>query len=162
MAHDGRSRWVHARAPGLDPWREYDACGVGFVARASGERSSEVMRLALQALGRVAHRGAAATDNSGDGAGVLTQIPARLFGRDRAGVGDLDAQVVEAAALTWVFQQDQLERGLGDREVGVARPELGGLGAEQLRIEGDGLIDVVDVEGELQTAGHGNLPGVRH
>src|SRR6266702_4296764 len=82
MAHDGRSRWVHARAPGLDPWREYDACGVGFVARASGERSSEVMRLALQALGRVAHRGAAATDNSGDGAGVLTQIPARLFGRD--------------------------------------------------------------------------------
>src|SRR6266568_3055239 len=84
MAHDGRSRWVHARAPGLDPWREYDACGVGFVARASGERSSEVMRLALQALGRVAHRGAAATDNSGDGAGVLTQIPARLFGRDPA------------------------------------------------------------------------------
>ena len=82
MAHDGRSRWVHARAPGLDPWREYDACGVGFVARASGERSSEVMRLALQALGRVAHRGAAATDNSGDGAGVLTQIPARLFGRN--------------------------------------------------------------------------------
>src|SRR5437899_2437988 len=39
------------------------------------------MALALQALARVAHRGAAASDRSGDGAGVLTQIPVRLFGR---------------------------------------------------------------------------------
>ncbi|HEX4574576.1 MAG TPA: glutamate synthase central domain-containing protein, partial [Gemmatimonadales bacterium] len=79
MTEGERSPWANARAPALDPWREYDACGVGFVARASGERSHEVMRLALQALGRVAHRGAAATDNSGDGAGVLTQIPERLL-----------------------------------------------------------------------------------
>src|SRR2546422_1793439 len=43
------------------------------------------MGLALQALARVAHRGAAASDSSGDGAGVLTQIPARLFGRDPEG-----------------------------------------------------------------------------
>ncbi|HEX4601352.1 MAG TPA: glutamate synthase large subunit [Gemmatimonadales bacterium] len=83
MTGGERSRWVNARAPALNPWREYDACGVGFVARASGERSHQVMRLALQALDRVAHRGAAATDNSGDGAGVLTQIPERLL-RDEA------------------------------------------------------------------------------
>ena len=50
------TRWVHTRARGLDPWREHDACGVGFVAQASGERSAEVTRLALQALARVAHR----------------------------------------------------------------------------------------------------------
>jgi glutamate synthase domain-containing protein 1 len=74
-----RSRWRNARAPDLDPWREHDACGVGFVARASGEPSHEVTQLALEALRRVAHRGAAATDSSGDGAGVLTQIPAALF-----------------------------------------------------------------------------------
>src|SRR3989440_153170 len=73
------TRWTHARAPDLDPWREHDACGVGFVARASGERSHAVARLALEALKRVAHRGAAATDSSGDGAGLLTQIPAPLF-----------------------------------------------------------------------------------
>jgi len=82
MPDGNRSRWTHARAPELNPWREQDACGVGFVARASGERSSEITRLALQALARVAHRGAAATDSSGDGAGVLTQIPHRLFARE--------------------------------------------------------------------------------
>ncbi|HEV2749313.1 MAG TPA: glutamate synthase large subunit [Gemmatimonadales bacterium] len=75
------------RARSLDPWREHDACGVGFVAQASGERSSDVTRFALQALARVAHRGAAATDRSGDGAGLLTQIPAPLFYREAASRG---------------------------------------------------------------------------
>src|SRR6266581_1952543 len=82
-----RSRWARARARGLDPWREHDACGVGFVARASGRRSADIARLALQALARVAHRGAAATDRSGDGAGLLTQIPAPLFYREAASRG---------------------------------------------------------------------------
>jgi glutamate synthase (NADPH/NADH) large chain/glutamate synthase (ferredoxin) len=75
----------HAAVPAdqvLDPSREHDACGVGFVATASGVRSHEVVGMALEAVARVAHRGAASTDNSGDGAGLLTQIPARLFYRD--------------------------------------------------------------------------------
>src|SRR5687768_13854274 len=67
--------------PALDPAREHDACGVGLVATASGVRSHEVVSMALEAVARVAHRGAASTDNSGDGAGLLTQIPARLFYR---------------------------------------------------------------------------------
>src|SRR5213594_1386230 len=82
-----RSRWANSRARDLDPWREHDACGVGFVARASGHRSADIARLALQALARVAHRGAAATDRSGDGAGLLTQIPAPLFYREAASRG---------------------------------------------------------------------------
>src|SRR2546428_14088826 len=80
-----RSRWANSRAPDLDPWREHDACGVGFVARASGHRSADIARLPLQALARVAHRGAAATHRSGDGAGLLTQIPAPLFYREAPG-----------------------------------------------------------------------------
>src|SRR5689334_1169082 len=75
----------HAASPAdaaRDPAREHDACGVGFVAHASGGRTHEVVDMALTALARVAHRGAASTDNSGDGAGLLTQIPARLFHRD--------------------------------------------------------------------------------
>jgi glutamate synthase (ferredoxin) len=87
MLEGDRSRWVHRRAPHLDPWRELDACGVGFVARASGERSADLLALALQALARVAHRGAAATDNSGDGAGLLTQIPYRLCYKEAARLG---------------------------------------------------------------------------
>src|SRR5207237_10769865 len=85
-AHD-RSRWAKRRAPDRDPWREHDACGVGCVARASGERSSGIVALALQALARVAHRGAASTDHSGDGAGLLVQIPRAFFHREAARLG---------------------------------------------------------------------------
>ncbi len=84
--HDPR----HAASPAstaLDPGREHDACGVGLVACASGARSHEVISMALEAVARVAHRGAASTDNSGDGAGLLTQIPHRLFYRDAYRLG---------------------------------------------------------------------------
>ena len=54
---------------------------------ASGTRSHEVVAMALEAVARVAHRGAASTDNSGDGAGLLTQIPHRLFYRDAYRLG---------------------------------------------------------------------------
>jgi glutamate synthase (NADPH/NADH) large chain/glutamate synthase (ferredoxin) len=84
--HDPR----HAATPAgtsLDPSREHDACGVGFVAAASGTRVHEVVEMALEAVARVAHRGAASTDNSGDGAGLLTQIPHRLFYRDSYRLG---------------------------------------------------------------------------
>ena len=57
------------RGTSLDPSHEHDACGVGFIAAAAGARSHEVVEMALQAVARVAHRGAASTDNSGDGAG---------------------------------------------------------------------------------------------
>ena len=77
----------------LDPWRERDACGVGFVARADGVRSHEILHMGLTAAARLAHRGAASNDKSGDGAGVLTQIPHRLLG-----VGP-----VERVALGMVF-----------------------------------------------------------
>lgn len=73
-----------ARGPFLseDPASPYgprDACGVGFIARQDGARTHEVVALALEASARLAHRGAASTDLSADGAGVLTQIPRRLF-----------------------------------------------------------------------------------
>jgi glutamate synthase (ferredoxin) len=57
------------------------------VARASGERSHEIVQLALTAVARLAHRGAASHDYSGDGAGVLTQIPRRLFVQEAGRLG---------------------------------------------------------------------------
>src|SRR5919108_1581473 len=71
----------------LDPNREHDACGVGFVADASGARDHRVVAMALGAVARVAHRGAASTDNSGGGAGLLTQIPYRLVYREAYRLG---------------------------------------------------------------------------
>src|SRR3989475_13246504 len=84
--HD-RSRWANRRAPDRDPWREHDACGVGCVARASGERSSGIVALALQALARVAHRAAPSPDHSGHGARLLVPIPRGFFHREAARLG---------------------------------------------------------------------------
>ena len=50
------------------------------MARADGIRDHDILRKALTAVARLAHRGAASNDRSGDGAGVLTQIPHRLLG----------------------------------------------------------------------------------
>ncbi len=59
---------------------EKDACGVGFVANRFGSRSHEILKLATQAVTNLTHRGAVAADaKTGDGAGILTQIPEKLF-----------------------------------------------------------------------------------
>jgi glutamate synthase domain-containing protein 2/glutamate synthase domain-containing protein 1/glutamate synthase domain-containing protein 3 len=62
------------------PETEKDACGVGFVASVKGERSHSVVEHALAALANLEHRGAAASDPlTGDGAGLLLQIPHALL-----------------------------------------------------------------------------------
>ena len=59
---------------------EHDNCGVGFIANINGERSHELLQKSIQALKSLAHRGAVDADAiTGDGAGVLTQIPYELF-----------------------------------------------------------------------------------
>ncbi|MBN1202699.1 MAG: glutamate synthase large subunit [Anaerolineae bacterium] len=55
---------------------EHDACGIGFVANIKGKQSYDIIRRGLEALERLAHRGAESADNkTGDGAGILMQIP---------------------------------------------------------------------------------------
>jgi glutamate synthase (ferredoxin) len=63
------------------PELERDACGVGLVADARGRRSHAIVERALDALGRLAHRGAA-VEACPDGAGILTQIPWTFFARE--------------------------------------------------------------------------------
>ena len=59
---------------------EHDACGVGFVANTNGRREHRIVEFALQALRNLAHRGALDADaKTGDGAGVLTQLPTAFF-----------------------------------------------------------------------------------
>jgi hypothetical protein len=63
-----------------DPANEHDACGVAFVAKLQGDASHETIERAVQALENLEHRGAAGADpNTGDGAGLLTQMPDELF-----------------------------------------------------------------------------------
>ena len=70
---------MHAFPPpqGLyDPRHEHDACGVAFVATLTGEASHDIVVKALTALRNLDHRGAAGAEtNSGDGAGILIQVP---------------------------------------------------------------------------------------
>src|SRR5262249_10537940 len=59
------------------------ACGVGFVADISGRLSHDILETAVRALCNLAHRGAVDADGkTGDGAGVLTQLPRKLFARE--------------------------------------------------------------------------------
>ncbi len=88
---------------------ERDACGIGFVADASGRSSRSIVAAALKGLACVKHRGALAADaRSGDGSGLLLPIPAEIFGSDGEGTahglamlfvrGDDPTDAVEAAA----------------------------------------------------------------
>jgi glutamate synthase (NADPH/NADH) large chain len=68
-------------AQGLyDPRFEHDACGVSFVCDIKGRRSHDIVRSGLGALCNLDHRGASgAEENTGDGAGVLIQVPDRFL-----------------------------------------------------------------------------------
>ncbi len=76
-------------AQGLyDPRNEHDSCGVGFIAQMKGVKSHEIVEDGLQMLENLTHRGAVGADPLvGDGAGVLVQIPDRLFREEMAKVG---------------------------------------------------------------------------
>jgi len=59
-----------------DPWYEHDSCGVGFVVDIKGRKSNQILRQAIEVLKNLDHRGAAGSEaNTGDGAGVLIQMP---------------------------------------------------------------------------------------
>ncbi|MDQ4037099.1 MAG: glutamate synthase large subunit [Actinomycetota bacterium] len=69
-----------ARQGLYDPANEHDACGVAFVVDTKGIRSRRIIDAGLTALANLQHRGAAGSEpTSGDGAGILTQIPDRLL-----------------------------------------------------------------------------------
>ncbi len=119
-------------SPLYDPRFEHDNCGTGFVAHVSGHPRRTVVEHALEALARLEHRGAIAADGkSGDGAGVLTEIPKRLFARSAArftrplNPDDMFGVGVPSAEL---LEQTLTSHGLdviGWRDVPVAPSQLG-------------------------------------
>jgi glutamate synthase domain-containing protein 2/glutamate synthase domain-containing protein 1/glutamate synthase domain-containing protein 3 len=63
-----------------DPWFEHEACGVGFVVDVQGRKSHRILEQAIQVLRNLDHRGACGCEaNTGDGAGVLIQMPHGYF-----------------------------------------------------------------------------------
>jgi glutamate synthase domain-containing protein 2/glutamate synthase domain-containing protein 1/glutamate synthase domain-containing protein 3 len=115
--------------------RELDACGIGFVADAKGRSSRSILEAALDGLASVKHRGALAADAlTSDGTGLLTTIPAPVFGEDRGVAtlfvrgGGVRAAVEDAAraeglrVVEWRTPPTD-DRVLGDLAAGT-RPEI--------------------------------------
>jgi glutamate synthase (NADPH/NADH) large chain len=119
------------------PAGERDACGVGFVAHIRGEKSRGIVEQGLEILRRLSHRAACGADpRTGDGAGILLQLPHRFFKaeglrlgfeiprRRRYGVGQLFLPPEEAArrACEAVLEEVVAEEGqaiLGWRDVPI-------------------------------------------
>ncbi|MPQ99227.1 glutamate synthase large subunit [Modestobacter sp. I12A-02628] len=126
-------------ASGLyDPAHEHDACGVAFVADARGRRSRKIVAAGLTALHNLDHRGAAGSEpNSGDGAGILTQVPDRLL---RASV-DFDLPPSGEYAVGIAFLPvDEAERAARHEDVAriAAEEGLTVLGWRELPVDPDG------------------------
>src|SRR3954464_7531584 len=120
-------RTLHAGPPaqGLyDPRFEHDSCGVAFVATLTGEPSHDIVAKALTALRNLDHRGATGAEpDSGDGAGILLQIPDAFFravcgfelpapGTYAAGIAFLPGDVEAAAAVRAEIDAIATEEGL--------------------------------------------------
>ena len=70
------------------PEDEHDACGLGFVANIEGQKSHDIVLKGIQILVNLTHRGACGCDpETGDGAGILIQIPHKFFERECASLG---------------------------------------------------------------------------
>ncbi|MCD4534803.1 glutamate synthase large subunit [Nocardioides sp. cx-169] len=117
--------YSHAFPPpqGLyDPRHEKDACGVAFVATLTGEASHDIVAKALTALRNLEHRGAAGAEpNSGDGAGILMQVPDAFL---RA-VVDFELPPANAYAVGTAFLQGD------DAHVAETRARIEALAEEE-------------------------------
>jgi len=68
--------------PLYEPLEHHDACGVGFIVDRNALASHRIVRLGIECLHNLDHRGARSQDGTGDGAGMMTRIPYRLIERD--------------------------------------------------------------------------------
>lgn len=101
-----------------DPQYEKDACGMGFVANIKGKKSHTIVRQALTVLENMEHRGGQGSEpNTGDGAGIMLQIPHKFFEREMKGLGiELPASGEYAVGMLFL-SQDETVRGNNEREL---------------------------------------------
>ena len=132
------------------PDAERDSCGIGFVAHIEGHKTHSVLRLALASLCNHAHRGAIADDlKSGDGAGILTEIPYEFFKRELTHRG-LPVPLVSDLGVGQLFLH---RRDAEDRQLArdVITEELSKLGLEVLEFRNVPVIEAVLGERAIAT-----------
>ncbi|MBA3541410.1 MAG: glutamate synthase subunit alpha, partial [Deltaproteobacteria bacterium] len=97
---------------------DIDACGVGFVAHIKGEKSRAIVDQGLEILRRLSHRAASGADpETGDGAGIMIQLPERFLRAEAARLG-LDLAINRRFAIGSVFLPvDPVERAACEKIV---------------------------------------------
>lgn len=117
--------WIPKGAEGslYNPGFEHDACGVGFVTRSSPTQSHDIVTMALEAVKNLTHRGALDADGkSGDGAGILTQVPKRFMAREADKLGfRLDAGDRLGIAMVFLPQSNPQTQAARDIIEGKAK-----------------------------------------
>ncbi len=93
------------------PAFEHDACGIGAVVSIDGKKSHAVLDRALSIVEKLEHRaGKDADGETGDGVGILTQIPHRFFSRVAAELGITLGEERDYGVGMFFFPQDTLKR----------------------------------------------------
>jgi glutamate synthase domain-containing protein 2/glutamate synthase domain-containing protein 1/glutamate synthase domain-containing protein 3 len=132
-------------SPGLyDARFEHDGCGVGFAAELDGRPGPRALPLALTALVRLAHRGAVAADGrTGDGAGVMTQVPHAVLrpALEARGHAALPARDLAVGLLFLPRQAAAAERCRRIAEDTLAAEGLGCLGWREVPLREEALGD---------------------
>ena len=120
------------RSPGLppkqglyDPWFEHEACGVGFVVDMHGRKSHKIVADALQVLRNLDHRGASGAEiNTGDGAGILIQMPHKFFAEvTKSSRIDLPAAGQYGAGLIFLPRNPTVRRQVEEKFEQVVQSE---------------------------------------
>ncbi|MEK7325351.1 MAG: glutamate synthase subunit alpha, partial [Chloroflexota bacterium] len=100
-------------------------CGIGFVADQHGRASHALLHHALEALNNLQHRGALSADaRTGDGAGVLTPLPRRLFAREAERLTGRPVNPDQLAVGVFFFQPDTAEQCMALAESALAAQGL--------------------------------------
>ncbi len=119
-------RWVGHSAEGLyEPGNEHEACGVGFVVDIKGRKSHEIVSQALTVLKNLMHRGACGCEvNTGDGCGILIQLPHTFLARECARIGiSLPAPGWYGAGMVSLPRDPDQERACRERFDAIIREE---------------------------------------
>lgn len=128
-----------------DPTYEHDACGIGAIVNISGRRDHAIVEQGLQVLLNLMHRGAAGADGkTGDGAGILFQIPHAFFAAEaRARHVDLPEPGQYAVAMVFLPRNDELRKRCEALVAGtVAEGGLKLLGWRRVPTDGDCLGEI--------------------
>lgn len=100
------------------PEFEHAACGVGVVANTKGVSSHDVIERGIEVLANLAHRGAAGADpETGDGAGILTQVPDAFLRRESTALGLELPPLYEYAVGMTFLPRDDADRGRCERSI---------------------------------------------